>query len=722
MSSLTASHGGFNLKRLSLLYSRNKNIILKASYLILLFLSFRTSQPTSKKSSEEKDDGSKAKSLHQKSKLDKETIKRLAKAIVPNFNSPVLFYFILQLLLLAARAVLTLKVAALDGLLVSSMIRKKTSTFLQLLLKWMLLGIPASFTNSFLDFTTNQLALNINKNLTSDLMKLYLPTENEQKDTIVKKNPNYYSLIHMSSDDRVDDPNQRITTDVNNLSSSLASLPNHLLKPSLDLILCSFELAKSGSAEGTLILGVITHLSSLFLRLFSPNFTKIAIERSRLEGLLRSLHSRVVLFSEEVGFLRGHSRELDILDRSYYELEKFTNYEIQARAVYDTATTFIVKYTWGAAGLVLCSTPIFLNKFAGVVDHNSSAAFITNRRLLLSASSSLGMLIRSRKEVQQVTGYFKRLTEFKKTLVEIDTANSTQSDSRGVVRYDDNKIEFQGIPLITPANITLAESLSFTINHGEHLLIAGPNGCGKSSLFRILGGLWPVTRGELTIPHFENVFYLPQKAYLSKASLKAQIIYPSTKYKYKTNKELLEILEVLDLKFLLHENIALELSRDPFLEVSQIDPFETVRNWPEELSVGVQQRLAMSRLYYHKPRFAVLDECTSAVSPQMEQTMYKHAQSLGISVLSVAHRSSLWHFHTHILKFKGDGTYSFTKLDAKQRLEWENELIELNKFLRDVPNLQSRLKDLRIAQESQEFKRTQSQMSMRKMSSAQLVQ
>ncbi len=719
--SLALGNKGFDYRALGKFYSRNKNSILKASYLLLLFLSFNTSRPSRKKSTEKVDEA-KETEIKKKTKLDNATIKRIMKAIIPDFKSPVIFYFILQLLLLAARAVLTLKVAALDGLLVSSMIRKKTSKFLQLLVKWMLLGIPASFTNSFLDFTTNQLALNINKNLTNNLLELYLPSEKKHEETLVKKNPNYYTLIHMSSDDKVDDPNQRITTDVNNLSSALASLPNHLLKPSLDLILCSFELAKSGSAEGTLILGVIAHLTSLLLKILSPNFTKIAIERSRLEGLLRSLHSRVVLFSEEVGFLRGHSRELDILDRSYYELEKFTNYEIRARAVYDTATSFIVKYTWGAAGLVLCSTPIFLNKFAGIIDHNSSATFITNRRLLLSASSSLGMLIRSRKEIQQVVGYFKRLTEFKKTLIEIDTAAaSTESSIKGVVKYDDNKIEFKDIPLITPAKITLAESLSFTINHGDHLLIAGPNGCGKSSLFRILGGLWPVTKGELTIPHFENVFYLPQRAYLSKSSLKDQIIYPSTEYKYKTNKELLDILEVLDLKFLLHENIALELSKNPYLEVKDIDPFATIRNWPEELSIGVQQRLAMSRLYYHKPRFAVLDECTSAVSPQMEQLMYAHAQSLGISVLSVAHRSSLWHFHNYILKFKGDGTYSFTKLDAKQRLEWENELIELNKFLRDVPSLESRLKDLRIAQESQEFKRTQSQLSMRKLSSAQLA-
>ena len=130
----------------------------------------------------------------------------------------------------------------------------------------------------------------------------------------------------------------------------------------------------------------------------------------------------------------------------------------------------------------------------------------------------------------------------------------------------------------------------FSIEPGERVLVTGPSGAGKTTLFRALGGVWPFGTGSIRVPKGASVLVLPQRPYMPLGSLRGALAYPGAEDAFAQG----EIDDVL-------KAVGLESFREELDETAY---------WADKLSGGEQQRLSIARAILQKPQWLFLDEAT----------------------------------------------------------------------------------------------------------------
>ncbi|CAM1510157.1 Fc.00g004920.m01.CDS01 [Cosmosporella sp. VM-42] len=626
----------------------------------------------------------------------------LMSIMIPRWSSKEAGLLLSHGVFLMLRTYLSLVVARLDGEIVRDLVAGNGKAFLWGISKWCGLGGFASYTNAMIKYLESKVSIAFRTRLTRYIHDLYL-----------NDNLNYYKLSNL--DGGVGQgADQFITQDLTLFCAAAANIYSSLGKPFVDLCVFNYQLYRS---LGPLALtGLLSNyfLTASILRKLSPPFGKLKAVEGRKEGDFRSLHARLIANAEEVAFYGGAEMEKTFLNREFKSLKSWMEGIYMLKIRYNILEDFILKYSWSAYGYLLSSLPVFLPAWGGIGgaaemvesgqrggrERNRMKEFITNKRLMLSLADAGGRMMYSIKDLSELAGYTSRVYTLISTLHRTH-ANAyyvrggqnelySLSDVQGTIQKGFDGVRFEHVPVVAPGlwpqgGEELLESLSMIVRSGEHLLISGPNGVGKSAISRVLAGLWPVYRGLVSRPKNmgqDGIMFLPQRPYLSPGTLRDQVIYPDChadmREKRKSEDDLRSVLEAARLGYL------------PDREGG----WDTRKEWKDVLSGGEKQRMGFARLLYHEPQYAIIDEGTSAVSSDVEGLLYETCKEKGITLITISTRASLKKYHTFnlILGMGESGDeWEFERIGTeREKMQVEKELHDLRERLAKVDEMKKR--------------------------------
>ncbi|MFD1163141.1 MULTISPECIES: ABC transporter ATP-binding protein [Hwangdonia] len=232
--------------------------------------------------------------------------------------------------------------------------------------------------------------------------------------------------------------------------------------------------------------------------------------------------------------------------------------------------------------------------------------------------------------VQQAEASQKRINEFLKIEPEIKNNTVNHTEITGDITF--NKVSFT----YDDTNIQALKNVSFEIKEGETLAILGKTGSGKSTILDLIGRLYDIDAGSITINGTEihqlnlndlrnNIGYVPQDAFLFSDSIKNNIRFGKEDA---TDEDVIEAAKNAQV----HKNI-----------IKFNEGYNTVLGERGiTLSGGQKQRVSIARAIIKSPKILLFDDCLSAVDTETEEKILENLNKLskGKTTLIVSHRVS----------------------------------------------------------------------------------
>ncbi|WMI65789.1 ABC transporter ATP-binding protein [Aestuariibaculum sp. YM273] len=232
--------------------------------------------------------------------------------------------------------------------------------------------------------------------------------------------------------------------------------------------------------------------------------------------------------------------------------------------------------------------------------------------------------------VQQAEASQKRINEFLKIEPEIKNNVQEQTEVSGDIVFKDVTFTYDD------TNIQALKGVSFDIKNGETLAILGKTGSGKSTILDLIGRLYDINSGSITINKRsiekhnltnlrDSIGYVPQDAFLFSDTIKNNIKFGKENA---TDEEVIEAAKNAQV----HKNI-----------IKFNNGYDTVLGERGiTLSGGQKQRVSIARAIIKTPKILLFDDCLSAVDTETEEKILKTLNKITAQKTSVivSHRVS----------------------------------------------------------------------------------
>jgi ATP-binding cassette, subfamily D (ALD), member 4 len=277
-------------------------------------------------------------------------------------------------------------------------------------------------------------------------------------------------------------------------------------------------------------------LGTAVSRLLAGGLVPLYYRQERAEGHLRFLHVHVRTHAEAIALLRGAAAEAQRLAAALARVLANWRRIVRARVPVDAATQFF-SYFGSVLSYAVVAVPVFVGRGdvaalppAELAAHISEAAFL-NMYLLALLTEALALAT----DVAALAGYTYRIDELLQALLDLptpppapDAVVPTEPAAVAGGPPQAPLLVITDTTVAAPDGTVLVAQLTLALVPGMSLAITGPSGAGKTSLVRVLRGLWAPTSGTATWRDdvAPRVLFLPQEPYLCAGTLADQLRYP----------------------------------------------------------------------------------------------------------------------------------------------------------------------------------------------------